>query len=181
MKVTTIFAIALAWSAQAATMPAGAQEAVDAVRALKSVTEVGVNYAQYAPRVLDAKVKVDQYLAHPPANDLALRGDIKAAMRYHEMVSQALNAKMVMALTQKTGTTEALNRNTQARHALADIGAAAGGDQCFSLRTSLAALTVLPGDDKNLNAGLFIADRPSLLWTCAAQQLAQADRLLQAK
>jgi hypothetical protein len=40
-----------------------AAEALDALRALRSVTEGSTSYRDYAPRVLDAKVKVDRYLS----------------------------------------------------------------------------------------------------------------------
>lgn len=46
-----------------ASPPAGQQEALEALQGLKSVTDAGVNYTNYAPRVLDAKIKVDRYLA----------------------------------------------------------------------------------------------------------------------
>ena len=35
--------------------PAPSQEALDALRALRSVTEAGISYREYAPRVLDTK------------------------------------------------------------------------------------------------------------------------------
>jgi hypothetical protein len=39
---------------------APASDALDALKGLRSVTEVGLSYRDYAPRVLDAKVKVGQ-------------------------------------------------------------------------------------------------------------------------
>jgi hypothetical protein len=38
------------------------QEALDAVRGLRSVTDSGISYSEYARRVLDAKVIVDKYV-----------------------------------------------------------------------------------------------------------------------
>jgi len=44
------------------------QEALDAVRALRSVTQSGISYRDYAKRALDAKVKVDRYLSFSSLN-----------------------------------------------------------------------------------------------------------------
>lgn len=46
-----------------------ATDALDALRGLKSITEVGVSYRDYMPRVLDAKIKVDKYLAGAAKDD----------------------------------------------------------------------------------------------------------------
>lgn len=91
-------------SAPASRAPASWQEALDAVRGLRSVTASGISYRDYASRVLDAKVKVDRYLASlkpddeksdasTPANLKALmvRSGIKMAMMYYESASSSWN------------------------------------------------------------------------------------------
>jgi hypothetical protein len=40
--------------------PAPSQEALDALKALRSVVQTGLDYRDYSQRVLDAKVKVDR-------------------------------------------------------------------------------------------------------------------------
>src|SRR4051794_3386519 len=46
---------------QTAVGPTPLQEALDAIKALRSVTVSGINYRDYSQRTLDAKVKVDRY------------------------------------------------------------------------------------------------------------------------
>lgn len=60
--------------------PAPRQEALDALQGLQSVTEAGTGYTLYAPRVLEAKIKVDRYLAAAPT-DAPERAAITQAMR----------------------------------------------------------------------------------------------------
>lgn len=74
-----------------ASPAAGQQEALEALQGLKSVTDAGVNYTNYAPRVLDAKIKVDRYLAAAPT-DAPGRDAIALAMREFVLASQAWNA-----------------------------------------------------------------------------------------
>src|SRR5262249_891418 len=59
--------------AVAAGGPAPRQEALDALKALQSVTQSGISYRDYAPRVLDAKVKVDHYVASPVTDQPEVR------------------------------------------------------------------------------------------------------------
>ena len=66
-----------------------AADALDSLRALKSVTEVGVNYPDYKSRVLDAKIKVDKYLATPEKDDAAQRAKIKSAMQLYVLAERA--------------------------------------------------------------------------------------------
>jgi hypothetical protein len=45
-----------------------AQEVIDSLTALRSVTASGISYRDYAPRVLDTRVKVDRYLSSAPSD-----------------------------------------------------------------------------------------------------------------
>jgi hypothetical protein len=71
------------------TGPAPFQEALDALKALKSVTNSGITYHDYSQRVLDARVKVDRYLS-TLAQERKEPGDraIRVAMLEYEMASQ---------------------------------------------------------------------------------------------
>jgi hypothetical protein len=72
------------------------QEALDGLKALRSVTNSGIAYRDYAQRVLDARVKVDRYLS------LADKGDVESghtravrvAMLEYELASQAWLTKI---------------------------------------------------------------------------------------
>lgn len=80
--------------AETATQISLAGEALQALEALQSVTSSGVTYQEYARRVLDAKVKVDQYLKSPGQDDQRVRTAIGMAMRCYEVASQAWNQKI---------------------------------------------------------------------------------------
>ena len=81
-----------------------AAEALDAVRALRSVTESSITYREYAPRVLDAKVKVDRYLSSAKPDEAELKiplnqasdakrlwSAINSAMFFYQTASQKWN------------------------------------------------------------------------------------------
>jgi hypothetical protein len=69
--------------------PAPSQEALDALRALRSVTGSGIAYRDYSQRVLDAKVKVDRYLTSSGSQRPELVRAIRVAMLEYELASQA--------------------------------------------------------------------------------------------
>ena len=69
--------------------PAPFQEALDALKALRSVTQSGIAYREYSTRVLDAKVKVDRYVSLAKTDAAEFRGAIGLAMREYELASQA--------------------------------------------------------------------------------------------
>jgi hypothetical protein len=69
------------------------RQAVDAVRALRSVVTSGVAYKDYAPRVLDARIQVDRYL-QSKTGDSAVRAAVSAAMTSHELASMIWNATL---------------------------------------------------------------------------------------
>ena len=70
--------------------PAPSQDTLDALIALRSVTESGIAYRDYAPRVLDARVKVDRYLS-TSKDSPELTNPIRIAMREYELASQVWN------------------------------------------------------------------------------------------
>jgi len=74
--------------ASVSTAPAPFAEALDALRALRSVTESGVTFRDYATRVLDARVKVDRCQNSSAAATVAAR----LAMREYELASRAWSA-----------------------------------------------------------------------------------------
>lgn len=68
--------------------PVTSQDALDALLALQSVTTSGITFRDYTPRVLDARIKIDQYLRTPENNDVDIRALMKSAMRYYEMAAE---------------------------------------------------------------------------------------------
>jgi hypothetical protein len=96
-------------------------DALDALRSLQSVTSSGVSYRDYAPRVLDAKVKVDKLLSADTSAG-PRRDHIRLSMRYYEFASTAWNSKI----------------SNSGRYA--EVGAALRNDPAFSKCPGVQAL-----------------------------------------
>ncbi len=71
--------------------PSAYQEALEQLRSLQSVTTSGVSYREYAPRVLDARIKVDRFLASAPVGDEKIRSLISRSIRYYEIAAKSWN------------------------------------------------------------------------------------------
>jgi hypothetical protein len=69
------------------------QQAVDAVRGLRSVVTSGVVYKDYATRILDARVQIDRYLESKGGNT-TIRSAVSAAMMCYEIASTFWNATL---------------------------------------------------------------------------------------
>ena len=65
----------------AEVQPSPVQEAMKAVRGLQSVSQGGITYRDYAPRVSDAKVIVDRYLQDTGEPESPGKASIKDALR----------------------------------------------------------------------------------------------------
>jgi hypothetical protein len=131
-------------------------EAIDAVRALRSVTEAGLNYSQYSKRVLDAKVKVDRFTSSTSQNDAELGAIIQAVMHYYELASRAWAAKI------------AKNESMQT-----EVGLSAKADRCPAVRETVAS-SLFSGD---LQIGMLMGERLQVFWRCGVEKLAEAEAL----
>lgn len=168
-----------------ATAPAPSDEAVDALRALRSVTGSGITYRDYSQRVLDSRVKVDRYLSSQSGDGPELGRAIRVAMLEYELASRAWRANVeilsdlwksmgdtmqdpevakcpaVRVVTTLVDNSRPTNPNAQDRAAILGIKAP---DRATTLGIKLA------------NAG-----RDNLapdIWACASAQVAEAERLL---
>ena len=74
-----------------------ASGAIQALKSIQSITTAGVNYQNYAPRVLDVKVKIDQYLASRPKTPqiVQVNLDIERAMDLYIYAGKIWNAHIV--------------------------------------------------------------------------------------
>jgi len=144
--------------------PSPSQEALDTLKALRSVTTSGISYSEYAPRVLDARIKVDRYLSSP-AKDPA-RSAIELAMRYYELASEAWRMGVLAVDVGKT--------------IVEDPSLAA----CTALKAAAPSMVTrnpIPSEDKLKNPvviGIYVGEHPAVLWACASEQVAQAERFL---
>ena len=152
-------------SSSTAAGPPPSQEAMDALKALRSVTQSGIAYRDYAQRMLDAKVKVDRYLSSPGNDPAEFRKPIQTAMHEYELASQAWSNTINVTL------------------AIASIGKTIMEDpetaSCPTIKPLIDRLNPKKKiQDQYLEIAFRVGERPALLWTCASAQVAEAERLI---
>jgi len=150
------------------------QEVLDALQGLRSVTESGISYRDYAPRVLDAKVKVDRYLGTRSNAPAELRSAVRSAMYHYELASQAWSAS--------------ISNSAGALSAWITIGRALDADPqistCPEVRrligeldqgsTRMKVLRYRDVDQRFAMIGLSVGKQPGVLWKCASVKVAEA-------
>ena len=137
-------------------------EALDALKALQSVTAAGVDYKEYSSRVLDAKVKVDRFLESAPP-DSATRGAIAKSIRFYILASTAWNGRVNSGLEQfpAVGRDPLLQQCDEAQDVLRKYVQHRRADESFG---------------KGYTDGLTIAiSGLPALWSCAAREIAAAE------
>ena len=139
----------------------------DAIRALKGVhsaTTGGITYRDYGPRVTDAKIVVDRYLGEDTADAPPLREAIGAAMRYYTLAGNAWSASISRAADYGFVADPAV-RQCHAAAKVIDEGRT-------GRRSALPQATL---------DGISLAVSFQVLWSCAADKLAEAEKLLSGK
>jgi hypothetical protein len=160
-------------------LPASAQqaspvhEALTALKALQSVTTVGVNYRDYASRVLDTKVKVDQFLQSPKENSVPGRDAIRLAMRYYELASQAWGSKI-------SSGADSYQQSVNVGHTLAEDKEISACPAVQQLVATSAKTPPPKGAKSNAEFQFFfiafeVGGRPAILWRCASDKIADAE------
>jgi hypothetical protein len=170
----------------ASTSPPPFAEALDALRALRSVTESGVTFRDYAPRVLDAKVKVDRCQNSSAAGTVPVR----VAMREYELASRAWSARLAigfsgtdaMAEVGKTlDQTPEISKCLAVRAVIEKVNQSEGhaGDLAESWGLERANTLAAMGWEfqRPILIGLLMGQTPAILWSCASSQLTEAERL----
>jgi hypothetical protein len=140
-------------------------DALRALKALQSAATAGVSYRDYAPRVTDAKIQVDQYLAGNPTGPERIA--IAKAMDFYVFASSAWNAQVGRSGYEAVGASPLIN-------------------ECAALSAhATAADARFPGrnpSDRATTRGISISiSGVPVVWTCAAAQLAEAEKLLAEK
>jgi hypothetical protein len=138
------------------------------VRAMASATKSGITYRDYAPRVVDARVKVDEVTKNTP--DQA-RTAIVGAMRLYELASRAWSYQInepiggFVELAQTVESDEMM-RKCPTMGALIEKGNA----QAHKMnRVGIERLRVV---------GIEIGFNVPAIWSCAADKIAEAEKLL---
>ena len=151
-----------------------ARESLDALRALQSITSSGVGYRDYAPRVLDARIKVDHYLKSAQENEKA-RAPISSAMRYYELAAQAWNTNLVT-------TSKSLGSTLEVFKALVEDKEVS---ECPALKSMLAEVrrsvppfAKSPMDISGVMGTFLGQNRLPTLWACAKDKISEAETLL---
>jgi hypothetical protein len=138
------------------------------LRALASATKSGVTYRDYATRVVDTRVRVDEAIRTAPE---PARGPIVAAMRYHELASKAWNYKIREPLGGFREIAQAVETDETLRLCPAMAKLLESGN-------AKAAELKRTGEERLRVVGVEIAfDIPSI-WACASDKIAEAEKLL---
>lgn len=149
------------------TGPAPSQEPLDALKALRSVTNSGITYRDYSERVLDTKVKFDRYASSVEAG-APERTAITLAMREYEIASQAWSLKFNTALAMATRIGQTLMTDSEI-------------SQCPGIKQLVQSVPMAKtktGPVPNLAlVGMVFGESPASVWPCAAAQVAEAERL----
>jgi hypothetical protein len=141
-----------------------ASDALRALKALQSAATAGVTYRDYAPRVTDAKIQVDRYLAGKPAGPERL--PISKAMDFYVLASSAWNAKVSKSGYDEVGGSPLV----------AECPALAELMRRTDANTSVRTL----GQATIRGISISISGVPDI-WQCASAQLAEAEKLLDEK
>ncbi len=149
-----------------------ATEALQALKALQSVTTTGVAYPDYARRVVDAKIQVDEYLQGEGA-DSAVKSRVREAMALYVLSSSAWNAKLTegyygFEVFERVGRDPALELCPEVKPLLA------ASPPLGVRRTPEAKMT--PAANTGINA----ANNFRALWSCASNKITEAEEALAA-
>lgn len=144
-----------------------AQAVLRELRALRSVTRAGLNFAEYQRRVLDAKIAVDRYLSEPGSRGSDVPSALGRAMHYYVLAATAWNAKITREGFDRVGSDGALR-------------------QCAALRQfierSLAADPPSPQfrmtDEWRVGGRIAVNGGIPVIWNCAEEQIGEAERLM---
>lgn len=159
-----------------------AHDALMALKALQSVTTVGVNYGDYASRVLDTKVKVDQFLQSPKGSSGPGTDAIRIAMRYYEIASQAWSGHLTQGFPKEVG--RILEEDEEINACPAIKALVQRKDDFYQKNPSQYRGTrngrPLPDPDPRHFGFLaeLAGQQPAILWRCGSDRMAEAEGLL---
>jgi hypothetical protein len=137
--------------------------ALNAIKAVLSVTTSGVTFLAYSERVLDARVKTDQVPTLAPK--------LKLALEYYEVSSSAWGLKL-------GPDTKAFQRSVEVGRKL-DSEPFKACKAVMELTSSVDASFKKkppPADQRYSTLANLLAQRPNLLWPCAANLVREFDR-----
>jgi hypothetical protein len=143
-----------------------ARDTLTAFKAIHSVLDLGVNFNEYNRRLIDTKIRFDQYAERKPATpaDANVRAALTSVMKYHRLALAVWSVKTQLGGDVLLSTFDALK-----------------GDPCARLRPLMGdiARNWPNTEDRKIPVGEPWSERilPAL-WSCASDKIAEADRLL---
>lgn len=139
-----------------------ASDALTALRDLRSVLTVGVNYQNYLERVGESKIRVDRYLAQPDERAAVARKPLIDAVELYRVAGVAWKGSQTYTLP-------------EVRRVAADPAL----DLCEELAPLLTkplegSVRHTPEELRGLNAMRYFR----VLWNCAAKKVAEAESVI---
>ncbi len=156
-----------------APAPSTARDAaMQSLRELQASTRGRLTYIEYAPQVTAAKDVVDRYLqerTEPGSREV--RAAMAEAMRYHVLAAAAWSAKVGRGDYTAAGADPIIERCPELKQAVDEAYAARANTPAYLKTTPTSALTAY--DD-----GRAVAAHLSVVWSCAATRIADAERVI---
>ena len=141
-----------------------AAEALQALRALQSITRAGITLADYAPRVLDTKIQIDRFL-QAQGGDVELKQQIGDAMALYVIASAAWRARV--------------SGGYAGREPFEMVGRDPALELCPEMGPIVSTpppggTSRTPNEDRGIKAGFNF----EIFWSCASRKLEMADDVL---
>lgn len=171
---------AIYFGATPATPTSGsvARETLQALNAVQAVARWGVRWRDHASRVLDAREQVDRFLQEPEESDADLTRAIVLAMEYYALASSAWTAKAVDRNYLAVGKHPALKECARIQRVISRT------PPPFAIPAHIQAMqeSLAARYGQGYVAGVRVAylGIPTL-WACAAEKIAEAERLMMVK
>ncbi len=141
-------------------------EALDAVKAIQTVTRVGIAYPDYADRTLDAQVKIDQKLSADDVDPKA-KALVAEAMMLYVLAGRAWHAKV------------ADNGYGRAQERYENVGRDPALELCPEAKRAANA-PAPPNTQRtpDYNRGANLSFSFQTLWLCASERITRAENII---
>lgn len=157
----TALLLALALLAAPASAATSATEAIQALKAMRSIVQLGTTYVDYSRRLTDATIIVDRYTDE--AKSSAAKLTISTALSYYQIARALWDAKIKLGGSFPLKAIDSL-RAQDCRQLKALVNKATEGRSKEELGEYATEET----------AELFV----TTLWSCAADKIVEAEKLL---
>jgi len=155
--------------------PSARGEAMNALKSLHAITRGHLTYTEYAPQVKAAKLVVDRYLQAPLAQESReVRAAIDEAMHYYVLATAAWNAQVRRGDYSIAGADPIIEKCPQLKRVVDDAYTERVKTPAWRKSAPTAAMTAYYD-------GEAVAANLPVVWSCAANKIAEAERLMPSK